>query len=242
MKTIEIQTSQNVTIQYELAGLRDRFIAFLIDSIIIFISIMILSIMIQIVSDGTSGNYLYFILIIPILFFYHLAFEIFNNGQSIGKKLVSIKVVKLNGKQPSTEDYVMRWLLRLVDITSTMGAMAAILISSTERRQRLGDILAGTSVVRLKPGYNIGLNDILKIQSLDNYTPTYPDVVKFTDEDMITVKTALDRYSKYPNHAHKKAILNLVKKVADQLELSRLPSNQIQFLKTIINDYIVLTR
>jgi len=58
---------------------------------------------------------------------------------------------------------------------------------------------------------------------------------------MLIVKEVLKKQLKYPNLAHKKAFDLLVEKIATELELN-IPKNKTEFLKTLLKDYIILTR
>ncbi len=119
MKTIDIRTTQNVTISYELAEVRDRILAFILDVIVKSVGLLILWwLFISLVSevDSTTSQYFAYIIIIPLAAFYTLFFEIWLNGQTPGKKLLKIKVIKLDGKQPEFYDYLIRWTFRIIDI------------------------------------------------------------------------------------------------------------------------------
>jgi uncharacterized RDD family membrane protein YckC len=112
MKNIEIKTTQNVVLEYELADLRDRILAFFIDLIILTIGLSILSAVgfgILGFTDTVAG--LYSIFLICIFMFYSLAFEVLNNGQSLGKKALRIQVIKTAGGQATFSDYAARYLL-----------------------------------------------------------------------------------------------------------------------------------
>lgn len=86
------------------------------------------------------------------------------------------------------------------------------------------------------------LEDILNIQSLENYTPSYPEVKALSDEDMLTIKSVISRYRKHHNEAHEEVLEQLVKRLQDLLNISQIPGSKIEFLQTLLRDYIVLTR
>jgi hypothetical protein len=98
-------------------------------------------------------------------------------------------------------------------------------------------------VINKKSSFNFSLNDILNISALENYTPMFPDVRRLSEQDMIVIKTVLVRTDKYRNNAHYDARVALVQQIATRLAI---PYNSIknheQFLKTLLKDYIVLTR
>ena len=144
MKYIDISTAHNISIRFELANTLMRVLAWLIDAFIIGIYITIVS------AIAFSNKYLFYFLILIAVGFYHLAFEILNNGQSPGKQILKIKVVTLHGRAAKSQDYFLRWIFRMLEITGTAGIMAIMYISSTEKNQRIGDMLAQTTVIKLR--------------------------------------------------------------------------------------------
>ena len=243
MKTIEINTAQKVAIQYELATLGNRFVAYFIDIMIVTGVITLLSVLSNGFYNSSTGfmNFLYLV-IIPVPVFYSLVSEISLHGQTIGKKVIGLKVVKLNGDAPSNQDFLMRWMFRFIDIFMSLGSVGVMLITASPKSQRLGGLLSGTTVIRTTAQRTFSLNDILKISTIDNYKPTYPQIRRFSEKDMLFIKKVLERTRKHPNEAHKKIVSELSKHVAHQLKIRQLPKDHNKFLRTLINDYIVLTR
>jgi uncharacterized RDD family membrane protein YckC len=241
MHKIEINTTQNVTIQYDLAGLNDRIFAFIIDSIIVYGSILIIWMFTApFLAEGIQ--YVGYFILAPIFFLYSILFEILNNGQSIGKKALKIRVVKITGKEAELSDYLIRWVFRTIDIYSSFGSIGAIFISTSDKNQRLGDILANTTVIKEKPSMNLALTDILNISNKDNYTPVYPGVKKLKEEEMLVVKSVIERVRQYPNDAHRLALTETSLALKKRLSLDEVKEEEIEFLRTLIKDYIVLTR
>ncbi len=248
MSAIDVRTTQNVTIQYELASLRERFFAFFIDIVIVFSVIYFLIIFVVSVlraNDSLSemtAMVLYGILPVASFMAYQLLSEIIANGQSWGKKALGIKTIRLDGGEAGISDYLLRSVFHLVDTFFSFGVISALLISSSSKNQRLGDMTANTTVVRLQSNTRFYLQEILKINTLENYQPVYPQVKKLSEADMLLIKEAINRYRLYPNDAHRKAINQLVLKLREPLGLKNIPPNKIEFLKILIKDYIVLTR
>ncbi|MEO6168560.1 MAG: RDD family protein [Chitinophagales bacterium] len=242
MQTIDIITTQNVTIQYALASVRDRLLSFFVDLIVLSVSVMLLVLIFTTLIASDSLEYVMYLLIIPFVLFYSLAQELLLNGQSVGKRLIGLKIVKLTGKEPTMTDYLIRWAFRFIDIWFSLGSIAVMLISSTDRQQRLGDLLANTAVIKLNPWATVNLQEILSIHSTDTYKPTYPAVKKYSEQEMLLVKQVLDRFKSFNNKAHQEAITLLADKMAIQLKLPELPGNKAIFLKTLLNDYVVLSR
>ncbi|CAA6800712.1 MAG: RDD domain containing protein [uncultured Aureispira sp.] len=243
MKTIEINTAQKVTIQYELASLGNRFFAYFIDALVLAGILTFLSILGQSAIQNWDNMLVFIYLILfPIFSFYTLFSEIVMHGQTIGKKSMGLKVVKLSGDAPTTHDYVMRWMFRFVDLWMSLGSVGSLLINASPKSQRLGGLLSGTTVIRTASQRTFTLNDILKISTLDTYDPSYPQIRKFNEQDMLFIKKVLERERRYPNPAHKKAVRTLSLHVAERLDITKIPKDQSKFLRTLINDYIVLTR
>jgi uncharacterized RDD family membrane protein YckC len=243
MKSIEIKTAQNVRLEYELASLRERLLAFLLD----LLSMSLLALVIAFVFLGMlkltgTLEIITSIMIGSVFLFYSLAFEYFNNGQSVGKKVMKIQVIKITGEKASFYDYVGRWVFRILDIYFSLGAIASMLIASSSRAQRIGDIVSNTSVIRLESTIHLNLNDILKIQSRETYQPVYMQAKQLAEEDVILIKSTIDRFKKYNNDAHGDAVIQLTARIKSILEIKDAAPDDVRFLQTVINDYIVLTR
>jgi uncharacterized RDD family membrane protein YckC len=252
MKTISIRTSQNVTIEYELPSTVQRIIAWLIDLVILIVTISILSLLFLWIislmgwSEVILTLFIYLVLT-PLWFFYSLFCEIVFNGQSIGKRAMGIRVVKLNGDIPSLSDYFMRWAFRMVDIMFSFGTLATLLVTGTEKGQRLGDILAGTTVIKVKSTQHVNMKELLNIRSFRNYEPTYERVTVFSEDEMLSIKTILNRASRFPKQKDTYQLLQKTATLAaKRMDISgekfTNPQQTKQFLHTILQDYIVLTR
>ncbi|HHM21055.1 MAG TPA: RDD family protein [Bacteroidetes bacterium] len=245
MATIDIRTTQNVTIEYELSSLRDRFFAFFLDlvSFYFFYFLLVISSVTFLGRFMTSwGGMFLFMMQMAGLMLYHFLFLLFMHGQTLGKRAVGLRVVRLDGQEPGPGEYLMRSLFLLLDFIFSAGVLGAILISSTLRHQRLGDLAANTTVIRTKSRLHFHLNDILNIQSIEVYEPRYPAVKQLSEQDVLLLKNILNRYLSRRNAAHVMAIKEAVQTVSRQLGIEPPVGNQIEFLKTLIRDYIVLTR
>ncbi len=247
MKSIDINTTQNVTITYELADARERIIAFVLDSVFKSIGSLILWwIALLFFRNNLSSTeileYFSYIIILPLVSFYTLFFEVILHGQTPGKMIMRIKVIKLDGKQPGFYDYLIRWTFRILDVFLSFGVLGVLLVVSTDYAQRLGDLTSNSTVVRIRNKVNISLQDIMRINTRDNYEPTYPAIANFREEDILIIKQTIERYQRHKNDAHKKAVLSLCDRLSKKLEIPDIGSDKLRFLKTLIKDYIVLTR
>lgn len=241
MKIIEIKTTQNVVLQYELADLRDRILAFIIDFACLMVSLGMLSSFISQVFTGIALEIM-MILLVCFFVFYSLAFEVFNQGQSPGKMAMRIRVIKVTSGHATFADYAARWVFRLADIYFSLGGIASLLIASSSKSQRIGDIVANTTVIKLTPRMNLNLEDILNIHSASTYKPEFTQAKQLPEEDVLVIKSTLDRYRKYNNDAHLEALNFLAQKIANILQLERQHLDNQRFLETVLKDYVMLTR
>lgn len=216
-------TSQNVELQFELASLGDRIIAFLIDGFIL-VPYMIIALMI------TSGTFegMIFILMIPPMF-YSLLFETFGNGQTPGKKSRDIKVVKLNGGSPVFANYLLRWIFRPVDII-LYGAVAVALIIITKNGQRLGDIIAGTTVIKITSSVS---HDDIRTIAKEAHVVEFPQVRRLSDAQIEIIRKALQmRRDGFNDEAVQEISEKLKSFLSIQTELP-----DVKFLYTLIADH-----
>ena len=104
MNTIRINTTQNIELEYELAGVGERIVAWLIDATIFiayFIAVVSILSSLSTIDNFISKNpWLTIFLLVPFIF-YNLFCDIVFNGQTMGKKVMKIKVISLNGNQPT---------------------------------------------------------------------------------------------------------------------------------------------
>ena len=234
MQTIRVRTTQNVFIEYPLASIGDRILAYLID-LLILISYSI-AIVAAIVRLEIELWYIWLILLgFPWLFF-SVLFEIFMNGQTPGKRIMKVKVVRLDGTSPGVGDYVMRWIFRLVDFYILSGAIAVVAIAVGGKGQRIGDILAGTSVVKLIDERQIASQNVF-VPVEDQYVPTFTQVVNLSEKDIELIQRALEVNRDQGNIQPAMIITDKIKTLLNiQTDLP-----PIKFLATIIKDYQTIT-
>ena len=192
MQTIRITTSQNIDIDYEVAGVGERILARLIDYglfVVIFITGFILAIILQSSVDSSILMITLVIIYAALYVFYDLACETLMNGQSIGKRVMKIKVISLNGSRPTFSQYLLRWLFRIVDFTLTTDLCGLISVSVSDKSQRVGDMVAGTTLIKTKPRTLI--NNIVFTPAADSYEPVFKEVVQLNDKDIAVQCTML---------------------------------------------------
>lgn len=235
MSTVNIRTTQNVDINYQPASLSDRIFAFLIDSCImggyIILAIFLLA------EFNFDMGWLTIALFLPV-FFYHLISEVFFDGQSIGKRQMKIKVLKLDGTPPTLGAYLLRWMLRIVDISLLNGGVAVTSILLTQHSQRLGDLAAGTTVVKLQNVAKVSSHELIKnLESVQDYNVTFLQVTQLSDHQIQIINQALEANR---TSAIREPAIKLSDKIKVLLNIeSDMPP--IKFLYTIVKDYQYLT-
>lgn len=241
MKHINIITTQNVTIRYELANARDRTLATLVDFAVMIVAWIIFALLVSWLFTDLYDYWQQTFL--ALLLSYHLIAEIAFNGQSPGKRALGLRVMKINGMVPNWTDYTLRWAFRLVDVSFSLGTVAIMSISSSESGQRLGDLFAGTTVVRLRSSYSVQRDDLVRTRTADNYEARYPEVLQLSDEDMLTVKAVLGRRRKYRQATYQQLLGQTVERLCECLNLEPPPaSERVPFLRKLLEDYVALTR
>ena len=232
MSTIRIQTTQNVSLEYETASIGDRIVASFIDYALYavwFIAWSVLNREYHFAPEGRAGQV---IELLPTTF-YMLACEVFFNGQTLGKKAMSLRVVRLDGTRAGLGDYLLRWLLRPIEILMTAGVGALITIMLNGRGQRLGDLAAGTTVISLKkrPSYSSPMAG--EMAPIADYQPVFTQAAALSDHDVALIRKLLYHGRKQENYVLLNEVANKVKTLTGiQTDL-----RDEAFLKTILRDH-----
>lgn len=144
--TLGVQTPEGIGFILYPAGFPIRACAWAIDAFIQGIVLLIVLIIAGVLSL-TTGMWLSFIIIFAINWFYHLAFEVFNHGQSPGKRIMGIRVVRGDGSPVNPGASFLRNLLRFADTFLSLYHIALFCMLASPGFRRLGDWVADTLVV-----------------------------------------------------------------------------------------------
>ena len=241
MESVNIRTSQNVIINFELAPLRDRFLGLFI-VILVVAAVFFLFTLLALQAGNELISTLIRFAFLLMFFFYSLGMEVMNKGQTLGKMVAGVKVLKLDGSEPSLSDFLMRTIFHFIDTAICAGVLGGIFIATSQYKQRMGDRAANTVIVKLKTVSSFSLNDILNISTKEDYEPVYTEIKNIGEQDMLVIKNALIRHRNNPSENNAMVLNKLSLKMSGLLELEKRPKDNIAFLKTLIKDYIVLTR
>lgn len=238
----DVETAQHVAIGFDVAGLGDRFVAALIDYAILGAYVLGLALVLGGLAsvDVVGGLWaigLYLLSFVPALVYFPFC-ELVFDGQSIGKRVQGLRVIRTSGAEPTLGDLLLRWLLRPIDLWATSGLAAVTTILYTGTGQRLGDLAAGTTVVEVRR--RATLDETLFVDLDEDYTPTFTGAAALSQEDVTTARRVLQRLEQANGQAddapaHQLATRTqqaLLRKMDTSTDLAPQP-----FLETVLQDY-----
>ena len=178
-----IDTPENVTFGYSIAGIGSRFIGALVDTALLVLALLLLNIAISLLlawladsappqpidaeptPDWIGGLLIavYALINFGIIWGYYLAFELLWNGQTPGKRLANIQVVRASGAPAEFAEVAIRNVVRIVDFLPFAYAIGFVVMFSNRRSRRLGDFAANTLVIKRQ--------DSVKLSDLGAGTP-----------------------------------------------------------------------
>jgi len=233
MSEFKIQTAQNITINQNLAGIGERIMAVILDALFLAVFYVVVVYLFNIsgISDLFSGWAFGAVLMLPYFLYYPLL-QYWHNGQTFGKQVMKIRVVKIDNSHPSIGDFLIRWILRLFELNVIPGLGLVVLLLN-ERKQRLGDIAAKTTVVSEKQMVNLSQSIFEEIDT--TYQPTFPSVQTLKDEDIQLIKIVF-REARERNN--RQVLAKLADKIERLLKVKRHENMKYNvFVDTVIKDY-----
>lgn len=239
MSNLQINTTQNVNLDYKIVGIGERIVAFLIDGFILYIY----ALLVNLIGDALSFVYedtwtqrgLVALIFLPAMFYSLLMHSLFN-GRTVGKMLMKMRVVHVNGTPVHWSSFFIRWMLRMVDIWVFLGSIGILSILFSEKRQRTGDAAAGTVVISTKNKVKVSHTILEEVE--DQYEPTFTNVTLLTDKDVRLIK---ETYRIAKQSSDFKTLKALRDKVESILETNSELYDK-QFLDTVLKDYNYYTQ
>ena len=149
--TLQIRTPEGIVFSQLLAGPIPRFLAWGIDFMIIIGGTFVVSsafVMLDLITAG-FGQAVGVLVQFALMIGYGIYFEWFKNGQTIGKRVMRLRVIDLEGLRLKPSQVVIRNLLRFVDMLPFFYLVGGLSCVISRRGQRLGDLAANTIVVRI---------------------------------------------------------------------------------------------
>lgn len=254
MSIIQIATAFNIDLEFEIAEFHKRLFAYIVDFALLLIYLFSMKYLLyaglSIDFEENMGLDILFISI-PMLL-YSLLSELWMNGQTIGKRVMSIRVISLEGGEPTFGQFILRWVTKFFEwpflfgyivfakdvlaayiiLTGILGIGVAIIIAVTPRSQRLGDMAAGTVVVNTKTKLTVEDTVFMNINKAD-YKVMFPDVMRLSDRDINTIKTVLTQAT---NRNSYEMCNRVALKIKEVLKIQTDMHND-QFLEKLLEDY-----
>lgn len=237
MSELQINTTQNVKISFNASGAGERLLAFIIDMAIKIGYLMVLNWTFGAFDnmDQWSQIAINTILGFPVMF-YTLGLESILEGQTIGKRIMKIRVVKIDGYQATFSDYVVRWFFRVVDVYIL--GLGFFVMLFNKKTQRLGDMAAGTAVIGLKD--NVTINHTILEHLKADYKPTYPNVIKLSDNDARIIK---DTFNVAKASKDYQTLIKLRSKIMEVAGIKTMQQkNDMEFIDVVLKDYNFYTQ
>lgn len=239
MSNLQINTTQNVNLDYKIVGVGERIIAFLIDGFILYLYAVLVQLIGEaigyIFQDSWTQIGLVGLIFLPAMC-YSLVMHSLFNGRTVGKMLLRIRVVRVDGTPVHWSHFMVRWVLRLVDIWLFFGSVGILSILFTDKKQRLGDAAAGTVVISTKDKIRISHTILEEVE--ETYIPTFLNVTLLTDKDVRLIKETY-------NLAKRSGDYKIMKALRDKIE-GLLGSNSglydKQYIDTVLKDYNFYTQ
>jgi uncharacterized RDD family membrane protein YckC len=258
MSVIQIATPFNIDLEFEIAEFHKRLFAYLIDFTLLILYFTGMKYMYYGGFEQASEEVLKSHVGIDILtislpmLLYSLVTEVMMHGQTIGKKLMNIRVISLDGGEAELSQYLVRWMFKVFEwpfffgytiftrgniiayiiVTGFFGIIVVIIIAVSKKNQRLGDLAANTVVVNTKSVFTVEDTVFMEIQQT-NYVVKFPEVLKLSDRDINTIKNVTSMF--YKNH-NTETCARVSMKVQEVLKIQT-DMYAIDFLEKLLADY-----
>jgi len=268
MAVIKVPTSFNIDVEFEIPEFYRRLISFLIDLVLLFFYNKIAELILRSVAGSfdrwdINADYnmwaISLFLFLPILL-YHLLLEITMNGQSLGKKVMGLRVVNENGGRASISQFLIRWFLRdiwffllflfgvysslsgsqiestfIIIIVISYFITEIILVTTSKKGQRIGDLLAHTILIRTNAQSSI--EETVFQEVADTYIPSFPQIMQLSDKDINAIKSILETARRKGDF---KMALAATDKIKAHLKIDS-PLPPFKFLEVLLKDYNYLS-
>ena len=247
MNELEIRTPGNVSVSYGVASLFERSIAYCIDFFLVLFTIWVYSATLltafaRLMDDDFMMLFLFSIVPILIYFGYFILVPYRFEGLTLGKYIFGLRVIRLDGLPMTFEAHAIRGGMLLIDALMSSHVLGLLMAGSSVQRQRIGDRIAQTTVVKAKGNGSYRLNDILSISTTDTHAVHFPNATDLSMDQALLIKELLVVSQRRSSKDITDALVATSSQVASMLEVPVPAERQHHFLQQVLRDYIVLTR
>ena len=250
-----IDTPENIEFAYDIAGIGSRFLAAMIDTLLIGIAQAILILLVGLTSSAIGLRAaddllvaLGALLAFAILWGYYIAFELLWSGQSPGKRAIGLRVVREGGRPITFAGSAIRNLIRIVDFLPALYGIGVLVMFVDRRSRRLGDLAGGTLVV--KERRSVTLESLMAAGAVAPPAlapgetlpqPTLPNIDLLNDQDYHLVQEFLGRRNELGRDARARLGMQLAGGIQSRLGLPQ-GGDAERFLQFVVGEYQLLKR
>ncbi len=243
---IAVLTSENVRLNYTLAGMGSRFAAFMADSVILTLLFVAVSSLFMLAGMSFAAfegmgietfsilQALYMVTVAVLYWGYYFLFEWINWGQTPGKQLLGIRVSAADGAPADMVQCALRNVLRIIDLILAGFGVTFFIMIFTPRYQRIGDLAAGTVVVKRR---RLVIDDVLNAarhsdriaaQAVQAATVTVrgsgrgvefsegPMKLKIDDAERMLIQKFIERRESLPPNVRKTLVKDLARRIREK--------------------------
>jgi uncharacterized RDD family membrane protein YckC len=240
---LKIDTPEQVALEMPIAGIGSRFLALAVDTLVQLFLFVVASIVLgqvspailRILVDASPiwlmlGPSLLILFSFCLYWGYFACFEILWKGQTPGKRVAGIRVVKDSGRPVDVPAAILRNLIRAIDFLPAMYATGVTCMLLNRHSRRLGDFVAGTVVVHDHRATDIGAG----WNPAGGPAISIPQVTRLTDDEVVLIETYLDRRFDLPERASDRAASQIARRIKDRTGLEPAPGQTMNdFLEAI---------
>jgi uncharacterized RDD family membrane protein YckC len=253
-----IDTPENIEFAYDVGGIGSRFLAAIVDSLLIGIAEIVVFVLIGLtissldLGASATGSVLAALgglLAFAILWGYYIAFELLWNGQSPGKRMIGLRVVREGGRPITFVGSAIRNLIRIVDFLPFFYGIGVVVMFVDRRARRLGDLAAGTLVVKERRGVSLESltapgTTLVPIKARHGEPlpqPTLPNVELLNDRDYNLIQEFLSRRDELGRDARLRLGVQLAGGLQARLGLPQ-GGDAERFLQYVVGEYQLYKR
>jgi uncharacterized RDD family membrane protein YckC len=236
---LSIDTPEQVALEFPLAGVGSRFLALAVDTILqvaggLLLALAMLALWrllsLSIAGTGTWIGAASLVALFLIYYGYFAAFEALWQGQTPGKRLVGLRVIGESGRPARTEQVLVRNLLRIVDQIPGIYGVGMLSVLVTSRNQRLGDLTAGTVVVRERTMEVLSEYD-------EGAASAHSFGVRLTDDEAALVAAFLRRRRELDVFVRERRAADIASRLRQRLGSTVNGSSDEDFLESVLADH-----
>lgn len=251
-----VETPEHIDVAYDIAGIGSRFLAALIDHVIIGLILSLSCAGAAFVASGLDLDFdesivlgLFGLGIYLSLCLYHIFFETIWNGQTPGKRIIGLRMVRVGGRPLGFFGSTVRNIIRLADFLPILYGLGVLVMFIDKRSRRLGDLAAGCIAIRERNAVTLdslsvpAVNEVPVVPAAERIQ--IPNLHALRREDYDIVHEYLRRRSGLSMEAQQRLSHQLVEGLQHRLGYSIVihnPSEALNFLYQVVAEYQTLER